>query len=208
MLSADNPNCQNRRHELRVQGRTARRETPNREELSSIITSRLLTLPEFTKATEVLFYVHLRDEVQTIDAIAQAFSLKKRVAVPYCLNDELELFALQSMDDLAPGAFGVLEPKFELRKLPERQVRMTQISLAVVPGVAFDRHGGRLGYGKGYYDKLLALSKNDTTLVGLAFDSQIFDEVPMESHDIPMDLVITQTHIYQCNSHKIAARRT
>ena len=101
------------------------------------------------------------------------------------------------MDELAVGMYKILEPKAELRKLPEKQVAATDLDLVMVPGVAFDRHGGRMGHGKGYYDKLLQHARPDTPLIALAFECQLFPEIPTAGHDIFMDKIITETAIYQ-----------
>ena len=79
----------------------------------------------------------------------------KRVVVPYCVGRRLELFRLTDMDELAEGTFTILEPRPELRERPERRVDVAEVDLVVVPGVAFDARGGRLGHGQGYYDRLL-----------------------------------------------------
>ena len=109
---------------------------------------------------------------------------------------ELELFWLQDMSDLATGMYKILEPREELRIVPERQVNPQAIDLIMVPGVAFDREGGRTGHGKGYYDKLLQHARRDTPLVALAFECQLFPKIPMHAHDIFMDNVITESAVY------------
>ena len=109
---------------------------------------------------------------------------------------ELELFHLESMDELAIGMYKILEPKEELRGLSKKQVGATDLDLIMVPGVAFDRSGARMGHGKGYYDKLLQHARLDAPLVALAFECQLFPEIPTGSHDIFMDLIITERAIY------------
>jgi 5-formyltetrahydrofolate cyclo-ligase len=121
----------------------------------------------------------------------------KKVVIPYCVDGELELFWLQSMDELEEGAYRILEPRESLRSVAEKQVSVAELDLILVPGVAFDRVGGRTGHGKGYYDKLLEHASQSTPLIALAFDCQIFDEIPMQQHDIFMDKVVTESTVHQ-----------
>ena len=84
----------------------------------------------------------------------------------------------------------------ELRSLPAKRVSPDEIDLVMVPGVAFDRTGGRMGHGFGYYDKLLEHARHDAPLVALAFECQLFPEIPTQSHDIFMDKLITEASVY------------
>ncbi len=135
-------------------------------------------------------------EVQTLELIEAAWCDKKTVAVPCCIGNRLWLFHLQSMEELAPRTLGILEPRNELRQHEERWLDVSQIDLFVVPGVAFDRSGGRLGYGKGYYDRLLADAHVEVPKIALAFECQMIDQVPMTARDITMDCVITDKSVY------------
>ena len=92
--------------------------------------------------------------------------------------------------------YRILEPKSELRTVAAKRVDVSEIDLIIVPGVAFDRSGGRTGHGKGYYDKLLEHARPDAPLVALAFECQFFDEIPTEEHDIFMDRIITEAAVY------------
>ena len=121
--------------------------------------------------------------------------------MPWCNDDgELELFHLQSMDELETGMYGILEPSQELRRLPQKQVELKELDLIMVPGVGFDANGARMGHGKGYYDKLLENARPDTPLVALAFECQIFDEIPVASHDVFMDKIITESRLIECGN--------
>jgi 5-formyltetrahydrofolate cyclo-ligase len=118
------------------------------------------------------------------------------IVVPYCVDGELELFLLESMDELELGMYRILEPKTELRAVAAKRIDVEELDLIMVPGVAFDRRGGRTGHGKGYYDKLLEHARPDTPLIALAFDCQLFPGIPMQSHDIFMDKVVTESTVY------------
>jgi 5-formyltetrahydrofolate cyclo-ligase len=109
----------------------------------------------------------------------------------------LELFWIEAVDELAPRTLGILEPKREIRRAAERRVAVNALDLIVVPGLAFDRSGGRIGHGKGYYDKLLQDTSSDTTTVALSYECQIFQEVPMLDHDMFVDKVVTETAVHE-----------
>lgn len=186
-----------RKRQIREQAHENRRKQENKDELSREIVARFMELPEFARAQTVMFYVDVRAEVRTRHALPEALQRGKRIVVPYCVDGELELFHLESMDELAVGMYRILEPRDELRGLPEKRVEIHELDLIMVPGVAFDRTGGRTGHGKGYYDKLLEHARLDTPLVGLAFECQLFPEIPMQPHDIAMDKVITEKAVYE-----------
>jgi 5-formyltetrahydrofolate cyclo-ligase len=183
--------------QLRKRAQANRRRQKDKERLSREICHKLAALPEYAGAATVMFYVDFRNEVRTRWFLPTAWQQGKRLVVPYCAAARLELFRLESIDELAPGIFRILEPKVELRGLAERKVDVSTVDLIVVPGVAFDREGGRLGHGKGYYDRLLRLVRPDTTLVALAFECQLFPAVPTQRHDVRMDKVITEKAIYE-----------
>jgi 5-formyltetrahydrofolate cyclo-ligase len=100
------------------------------------------------------------------------------------------------MNELQVGMYKILEPKEELRSEEAKRIIVEELDLIMVPGVAFDRRGGRMGHGKGYYDKLLEHARRDTPLVALAFECQMFPEVPVAEHDIFMDKIITEAAVY------------
>lgn len=187
-----------RKQQLREQAHAARNAQPDKDALSATICETFMALPEYAAARTVLFYVDVRSEVRTRQALPTALTHGKTIVVPWC-NDhgELELFRLDSMDELAIGMYRILEPKGELRALPAKQVAVDALDLVMVPGVAFDRTGGRMGHGKGYYDKLLEHARPDTPLVALAFECQLFPAIPTGPHDVFMDKVITEKEIYQ-----------
>jgi 5-formyltetrahydrofolate cyclo-ligase len=106
------------------------------------------------------------------------------------------------MDELAIGMYKILEPKSALRLHPNKQVQATELDLIMVPGVAFDRTGARMGHGKGYYDKLLQHARLDAPLAALAFECQLFPEIPTAPHDIFMDMIITERAIYPGKGRK------
>jgi len=102
------------------------------------------------------------------------------------------------MEELAIGMCRIPEPRQELRHLPDKQVLVEELDLIMVPGVAFDPRGARMGHGKGYYDRLLLHVRPDTLLIALAFECQLFDEIPVAPHDVFMHKVITEDCVYTC----------
>lgn len=192
-----------RKTEIRTESHARRNAQENKDELSRRIVAGFMALPEYVAAKTVMFYVDVRSEVRTRNDLAAALASGKRIVVPWC-NDqgELELFHLASMEELQIGMYKILEPKPELRSVPLKQVPVEELDLIMVPGVAFDRRGGRMGHGKGYYDKLLEHARPDTPLVALAFECQMFPEIPVAEHDIFMDKIITEAAVYEGRGRK------
>jgi 5-formyltetrahydrofolate cyclo-ligase len=166
----------------------------NKDPLSKDICAKFMALPAYAAAKTVMWYVDAGSEVRTRHTLPEALTHGKRVVVPWCVveTNELELFLLEDMSELVEGAYKILEPKDELRQLPAKKVRPEELDLVMVPGTAFDLKGGRMGQGKGYYDRLLSNARADAPLVALAFDCQIFDTIPVAPHDVFMDLILTE----------------
>ncbi len=195
--AAETPSMmQERKQALREQAHAARNALPNKDELSREICAKFAALPEYAAAGTVMYYVDVRSEVRTRHDLAGALTHGKRIVVPYCVDGELELFHLENMDELSIGAYKILEPRVELRALPEKKIRAHELDLIMVPGVAFDRRGARMGHGFGYYDKLLEHARVNCPLVALAFECQMFPEIPTAPHDVFMDKIITESAIY------------
>jgi len=192
------------KQEIRRRALASRQAQPDKDPLSLRIWRRLADLPRYVDARTVMSYVHVRSEVRTQDFLRAALARGRRIVVPYCVGGDLGLFLLADMDELSPGTIGIPEPRAELRGRPEKRVDAAELDLVVVPGVAFDRRGARLGYGRGYFDKLLARVRPDTLLVGLAFECQVFPAIPVEPHDVCMDLVITEENVYTGQGRRAA----
>lgn len=166
-------------------------------ERARVIAERLRSLAAYRSAGVICWYVGVRDEVPTLEMIAQASREGRRAAVPWRAEERLELYAIGGPDDLAPASFRLLEPSAAVRGDPSRRVAPGEVDLFVVPGVAFDRHGGRLGYGRGFYDRLLPLARPDATVVGLAFEAQMVERIPAAAHDVPVHAVVTEAAVYE-----------
>jgi 5-formyltetrahydrofolate cyclo-ligase len=183
---------------LRQEALKRRRQVPQRQFASRLIMDRLLELPEFRRAGSLLLYVDARTEVHTREAIGRLLADGRPVAVPYCQDAHLELFRLKDLSELSAGRFGILEPDLELRGRSERIVDPAELELVVVPGLAFDPRGARLGHGHGFYDRLLRDVRPETFLVAPAFQCQVFDELPTEAHDVFMYCIVTEERTYRC----------
>ena len=139
-------------------------------------------------------YVDARSEVRTKTLIQKLLAGDKTVVIPYCDGDDLIPWQLTDWDELTVGAFGILEPRSELRTIRQRNIEPREIDLVCVPGLGFDQVGNRLGSGRGYYDRLLPRLRSDAIKVGLAYECQIVPQLSTEPHDVPMDLVITEAN--------------
>jgi 5-formyltetrahydrofolate cyclo-ligase len=159
------------------------------------IQAQLIVSPEWVAAGLISTYVGVKSEVGTLPLITTALEAGKKVAVPVVEGTGLTLYRIESTDDLAPAPFGLLEPRRELRRKSRRLVA-TMVKLFVVPGVAFDRECGRLGYGKGYYDALLGRVKSHIPTIGLAFEAQMIPKVPMSPTDVRLGAVLTEAGRY------------
>lgn len=173
--------------EVRKQIRDLKRAVPMEEKLrrSELIMRRLEVLPLFTEAKVVLLYWSMADEVQT-HAFVNKWYKDKVLLLPCVQGDDLVLRQYTGPECLIAGEqFGIGEPTG-----PE-WTDLDKVELIVVPGVAFDPTSNRMGRGRGFYDRLLKSTPN-AMKVGVAYDFQLLDKIPVEPHDVPMDSVITE----------------
>jgi len=185
-----------------------RRDNLSRDEIDSKsekIENELFALPEFRRAKTVMFYVSFRSEVETEKMIRNALNLRKRVVVPVVDGEKIEIAEIKNFEkELSQGSFGIKEPRKEFRK----RVDQEEIDLVVVPGVVFDKMGGRLGYGRGYYDRFLETKSiklrmgcsPQCALIGLAFDLQIARKIPLVKKDVRVDKIVTESGIINCTN--------
>ena len=184
------------------------------------IRKRLFALKEFKDAGSILFYASFRSEVDTMLSIKKALKLNRRVILPVVDSKkrELNLCEIKDVSELAAGYMGIPEPSITRG----RKINLGDIDIAIVPGAGFDVKGNRIGYGAGYYDKLLSgtraqgagVSKKELTpdprnrvdptqspppfLIAFAFEEQIVPSIPDEKHDVKMDKIITEKRVIDC----------
>ena len=175
---------------LRYVRRLQQQKEDERRRRSEAIQRKVFRLTAFRKAKMVGCYVALPYEVQTWQMIEDMLQHGKRVAVPVMQPRSKRLSFSEIRDpiaELARGRFGVWEPRSSVR----RPVRAQDLDLLIVPGIAFDRRGHRLGHGHGYFDRFLARIPKTTPTVGLAFRCQILECLPTASYDRPVQTILT-----------------
>lgn len=158
------------------------------------IEHRLFEFANFLEAKISLLYLNTAYEVNTKNMVIRCFDYNKMVVLPAFVPEkhEIKLMKIENFDkDLILGPRNVMEPN------PERckPVPIESIDIAIVPGIAFDEKGGRVGTGQGYYDKLIPRLPITTRKVALALECQLIQQVPMESHDKHVDIIITEDRI-------------
>lgn len=162
---------------------------------SAAIWERLSVLPEFASAEWVLTYVSTGNEVDTHGLVQQLMAMGKRVCVP-SFDDATRQYVASELRDfnteLAEGEFKILEPKPEAI----RPVPAGRLQALIVPGLAFDETGNRLGRGTGFFDRILRDARG--AKIALAYDFQIQSEVPAADHDVRMDFIVTETRSINC----------
>lgn len=161
------------------------------------------------EALSLMAYVSFRSELDTSPLLNAAWSQPLRVLLPRVISASSELGVQQvtSWSELAPGAYGIPEPRITGNRVPspEQQAALPLPAVVFVPGLAFDSRGGRLGYGRGYYDRLwtsvqrrVQAGETAPVWIGLAYGMQLVPEVPMAAHDAFMDMLITEDGILHC----------
>lgn len=158
---------------------------------SSLIMNKLTGTNEYKNSKTVFVYMSFGNEVVTTDLIKKMLSENKRVVIPYTdtKNTVLIPSELKSIkDDLVLSPFGYYEPVYEKIKAVEPE----EFDLIVTPGVVFDKRLNRIGFGKGYYDRILCRKRKDAKAVAVAYDFQVLEGIPAEQHDIKMDMIITE----------------
>lgn len=169
---------------------------PVRRRFGERIASALRRLDEFRAARHIMLYVAIKGEVETEGLIRECITAGKTVSVPCCdpASGRISAAILGDFDrDLTPGCYGIPEPVRERREA----VEACEIDLVIVPGVAFDWTGVRLGWGKGYYDRFLTQARR-AVKVGLAFEAQVLPLIEPCGHDVAVDKIVTEERVIDC----------
>jgi len=162
------------------------------KEKSQRIRNRLMTLDAFRHAQQserLMCFVSMPMEADTLPLFSGGSMI-----VPYCEANEIIPVRIFSLDELEPsGSMKILEPKLSVRQDASRQIVPEQIDVVLVPGLAFDPFGNRLGRGKGYYDRFLRRLPADVLTIGLAFDGMMREQIPCGENDYPVKMVVTES---------------
>ncbi|MBI1920788.1 MAG: 5-formyltetrahydrofolate cyclo-ligase [Geobacter sp.] len=176
-----------------------RRRSLTREEClaaSRVIQETFIRNAAFESAGAIALYAPIHGEVDTASVAVAALGARKTVAFPVVAGDNMVFRTITSLDELEQGAFGIMEPP-----LRNEALSPDTFDLIVLPGVAFDLRGNRIGYGKGYYDRLLHPLEGKGRLVGFCHDFQLVDSIAGEPHDVRLDLVITEKRVIRPPLH-------
>ncbi|RDY23553.1 5-formyltetrahydrofolate cyclo-ligase [Romboutsia maritimum] len=161
---------------------------------SNLITEKLLQMDCIKNAKTIMLYLDFNNEVSTNNLITKLISLRKTVASPITLKEERKLLPYKILNlqyGIKFGAYGIREPNPKY----SNSIDIKNLDVVIVPAVAYDLNCYRLGYGGGFYDRFLENLRDDATTIGIAFDLQIFDNVPKEPHDAQLDYIITESKI-------------
>ena len=176
---------------LRKKMRSMRESMPKeeRDKASHKIVSRLIENPVYQHSTTIMAYASMPEEIQLNELFYHAFANNKILAIPLIIGrGTMRPVFLPTMEDLVVGDFGIMTVRQDCRTF----VEFNDINCIIVPGAAFDRQGNRLGLGGGYYDRFLKRVPN-VKRIALAFDYQLIDSVPSETHDAKMNIIITES---------------
>ncbi|MBI5102290.1 MAG: 5-formyltetrahydrofolate cyclo-ligase [Nitrospirae bacterium] len=177
-----------------------------RSEKSLAIRKNLESLDEFKRAGVIFIFASFRSEVDTFTIISDALSSGKRVVLPKVSKGDktLELYEISGTDELVPGYMGIPEPfgiitgRDKTGSMSDRRRTIKQLDIVIIPGAGFDAEGNRIGYGGGYYDRLLGGGQASVPIVAPAFEAQIAGSVPTEPHDIKVNIIVTEQRIIRC----------
>jgi 5-formyltetrahydrofolate cyclo-ligase len=159
-----------------------------RSQYDSIIYNKLINCEYYNNAKVIFVYVSFMDEADTHKIINHALQNNKTVCVPKIINrtEGMKAVKIDSLSELKENGFGILEPETTTAAVDPKD-----IELILVPGLAFDKNGGRLGYGAGYYDRFFCEVRAEVKKIAVAYSFQVVDEVPMEEHDVLIDHIVT-----------------
>jgi 5-formyltetrahydrofolate cyclo-ligase len=173
---------------------TQRRKMPRKEiaKASSKICQLIQMHPTYQSSQTILFYAAINNEVNLNNLAAIALQAKKKVCFPKIEQEHLQAYQITSLNQLTRGTYGILEPNTLHATLTDKK----NIDLILIPALAYDKQGNRIGYGKGYYDHFLM--HTNAHKMGIAFDFQIIPSIPAESHDQKVNSIVTQRSTLTC----------
>lgn len=164
------------------------------QQATNDITERVINHPRFLEETDIYCYANYNGEVGTSSIMEEAWKLGKSVWFPRIEGSKMNFYLVESKDDLQPGAYGILEPT-------GNHIADGEGGLLIMPGVAFDEECHRIGYGGGFYDKYLEKHPN-LHAIAIAFELQMYRELPFEEHDIKPEKVVTEKQSYPLDTEE------
>lgn len=159
------------------------------------IEERLFLLPEFIAARTIFFFASFRSEVDTFDMIRRALEGGKRVALPRVEGRLLGLYEIKNLAELVPGYMKIPEPSVLTE---DRKMTINDVDAVVIPGAAFDQTGNRIGYGGGFYDRLLSELQRPVPLIAPTYEEQVIDLVPADAYDKKVTIILTDRREIRC----------
>ncbi len=160
------------------------------------IIKRLFHMNEFMEAMTIMFFASYKSEPNIFEIIRESLNIGKRVVLPKVniIKKELLLYEIKHCYEMDYGYMDIPEPDV----VEDRRMNPEVLDLIIMPGIAFDEKGGRIGYGGGYYDRLISNIEEKTPLIAIAYDEQIVKKVPIFEHDVRVDKIITDKRIIEC----------
>lgn len=180
------------------------------QQASQLIREHLFCTDQYQNCKAVFTFVSFRSEVDTKEIINRALSDRKKVYVPKVYDTWMEFYEIKSLEELTPGTLGILEPQgnASLRYQKCYSDNIQTDNLMLLPGLAFDTFGNRIGYGAGYYDRYLSTQGEGYFYkIALAYDFQVMEQVASDEYDIKADVIITSSRIIDCSKQACVTYR-
>jgi 5-formyltetrahydrofolate cyclo-ligase len=159
------------------------------------IEARLFNLPEFKTAKTISFFASFRSEVDTVSMIRRSLEAGITVVLPRVEGRDLVLYQIKGMHELVPGCWDIPEPSVVTE---DRKINANSVDTIIIPGAAFDETGNRIGYGGGFYDRLLAQLQKPVPIIAPTYEEQVIESVPTDSHDKKVNIIVTDKREIRC----------
>ncbi len=166
------------------------------------ILERLLSLEEIKRAGLLFFFASFRSEVDTMEAVSRLLRDGRRIAFPKVERQarSLNLYEVKDIAELTKGCLGIPEPSLLAE---ERMVDINSVDVVIIPGAGFDAEGNRIGYGGGYYDRLLSSMTRDVPVIAPTYEEQVVESIPAEPHDMRVDMIVTDRRVIRCATNPL-----
>ncbi len=159
---------------------------------SHIICNKVMAMKAFLQSDRIYAYINYNQEVDLSEIIEYCWANKKKIMVPKVNGDEMDFYVITSWNDLAPGAYNIMEPTKEV----EAQIDNEKNGFMILPGLIFDKLGHRIGYGKGFYDRYLA-GCDSIVKTAVGYEFQVLDEIWHDDNDVSMEYIVTDGGSYE-----------